>query len=111
MGDDLGVGFSNKRVVGLTQLLFELQVILDDAVVNYHNAPGAIAVRMGVFFSGPAVSGPACVSNSVGFVERAKPDNLLEVAKLPLSAAYFKQVALVDYCDTGRIITAILELP
>src|SRR6266850_1009187 len=111
MGDDLGVGFSNKLVVGLTQLFFELQVILDDAVVNYDNAPGAIAVWMGVFFSGPAVSGPACVSNSVSSVERAKPDNFFEVAKLSLSAAYFEQVAFVDHSDTGRIITAILELP
>ncbi|SRR5258705_8817308 len=111
MGDDLGVCLSNKLVVGFTQLFFELQVILDDAIVNYDNAPGAIAMGMGVFFSRPAVSGPACVADSVGSVEWAKPDNFFEVAKLPFGPAYFQQVAFVDHRDTGRVVAAILELP
>src|SRR4029077_4289833 len=111
MRDDLGVGLGHKLMVSLTQLFFELQVILDDAVVNYDNAPGAIAVWMSIFFSRTAVSGPARVSNSVGSVERAEPDYLFEVAKLSLSAANFEQVAFVDHRDPGRVVTAILELP
>ncbi len=70
MGDDFSIRFSHKLVIGLAQLLFELEIIFDDAVVNYDDAAGAIAMGMSVFFSRPAVSGPACVANAVGPVER-----------------------------------------
>src|SRR6185437_2474936 len=111
MGDDFGVGLSDKLVVGFTQLFFQLQVMLDDAVMNYYDAPGAIAMGMVVFFSYPSLSCPACVADSIGSVEWAKPDNLFEVAKLPLGPAYFQQVAFVDHSDTRGVVAAILELP
>src|SRR5260221_5482952 len=41
------------------QLLFQLQIIFDNAVVHDYDLPGAVAMRVRVFFGGAAVGGPA----------------------------------------------------
>ena len=74
MRDDFGIGFSNKLVVRLSQAFFQLQVVLDDAVVHYDHAAGAVAVRVSVLFGGPAVRGPTRVPDAVSAVERARAE-------------------------------------
>ena len=70
VGDDFGVGLGGELVAFFHELLFQGEIIFDDAVVNDDDRAGAIAMRMGVFFGGTAVSGPARVSDAVGAVER-----------------------------------------
>ena len=48
MSDDLGIGLGAEMGAALGQLLFELEIVFDDAVV--HNDDVAGAVRMGVGF-------------------------------------------------------------
>jgi hypothetical protein len=50
------------------------------------------------------------VTNSIGPVERAEPDDFLKIAKLSLGPTHFEQVAFVDHSDAGGIVTAIFEL-
>ena len=43
--DDLGVGLGDERVALLLQLLLQIEVVLDDAVVDDDDLAGAVAVR------------------------------------------------------------------
>ncbi len=86
VGDDLGIGLSGKFVAFLGQLLLEREIVFDDAVVHHHNLSRAIAVRMGIFFGGTSVRGPAGVADAIGSLERPLPDDLFQVAQFPLGA-------------------------
>ena len=91
------------------ELLFQLDVILDDAVVDHHDFAGAIAVRMGVFLGGAAVRGPARVADAVDAVERRDADRFFEIAQLARGAADFELAVVADDGDAGRIVAAIFE--
>ena len=62
------------------QLVLQLEVVLDDAVVDDDGAAGVVAVRVGVLFGGPAVGGPARVADAVVAGERRRLQDVLEVA-------------------------------
>ena len=62
VGNDLRVGLGGEAVAGLQQLLLEIQVVLDDAVVDYGDFPHLVG--MGVGLGGPPVSGPAGVADA-----------------------------------------------
>src|ERR1700730_19102271 len=68
--DDLGVGFGDELMAFALEPLFQLEIILDNAVVDDNNLTGAIAVRVGVFLGGAAVGGPAGVADSIGAFDR-----------------------------------------
>ena len=68
--DDLGVGLGLERVPLRLQLVLQLEVVLDDAVVDDDDAAGAVAVRVRVLFGRPAVRGPARVADAVHAVDR-----------------------------------------
>ena len=66
MGDDFGIGFGGELVAFFGQLLFQAEIVFDDPVVHDHDLSSAVAVRMGVFFRGTSVRGPARVANAIG---------------------------------------------
>ena len=68
-------------------------------------------MRMGVFFGGTAVRGPARVADAVGAVERLQPDDFFQVAQLALGAADLQTFAIAAHRDAGRIIAAIFQPP
>ena len=70
MRDDLGVGLGDEGVPFALQLLLQIEVVLDDAVVDDDDAAGAVAVRVRVLFGRPAVRGPARVADAVLAFER-----------------------------------------
>src|SRR5581483_3942537 len=84
VGDDLGVGFGDKLVTFFDQLALECNVIFDDAVMHNHNAAGAIAMRVRIFFGWASVRGPARVPDAVRAIERFLPNNIFQIAKLAL---------------------------
>ena len=47
------------------QLLLQIEIVLDDAVVDDDDLAGAVAVRMGVLLGRPAVRRPARVADAV----------------------------------------------
>ena len=64
VGQDLGVGLRLQVVAVGDQLVGELDVVLDDAVVDQGQAPGAVGVGMGVLLVGAPVGGPAGVADA-----------------------------------------------
>ena len=68
--DDFGVGFGDELVALVLELVLQLEVVLDDAVVDDDDLAGAVAVRVRVFFGRPAVRGPARVADAVVAVDR-----------------------------------------
>ena len=93
MGDDLGIGLGDEGVAFFRQLTLQFQVVFDDAVMHHHDAPGAVAVGMGVLFGRPAMGGPTGVADAVGALQRVLPDHLFQVAQLTRRAAQFQPVS------------------
>ena len=56
-GHDLGVGLGYELVSGRAQLLFQLQVVFYDAIVNHGHVAGKLG--MGVGFGRAAMGGPS----------------------------------------------------
>ncbi len=106
--DHLGVGFRGEDVPLFRQLLLQLHVVFNDAVVNNHNRAVAVAVRMGVFFGRRSVRGPAGVANAVSAVDGIQADHFFQVAQLAHGAAD-GQVAVLHHGKAGGVIAAILQ--
>ena len=87
MSNDFSVGLGGELVSFFHQLPFQAEIILDDAVVHDHDFAGAVAVRMGIFFGGTTVRGPAGVPDAVGSVDRLLADGLFQVAQFAFGAA------------------------
>lgn len=68
MGDDLGICFGEKFMSFFDELMLQLDIIFDNAVVDYHDFPGTVPVGMRIFFCGAAVGSPARVADSVNAV-------------------------------------------
>ena len=94
VGNDFGVGLGGELVAFLDELFLQAKIVLDDAVVHDDDLAGAVAVRMGVFFRGTAVGGPAGVSNAVGAMQRLLPDGFFQIAQLAFGAANLEAVAV-----------------
>ena len=108
--DDLGVGFGDELVALALQLLLQIEVVLDDAVVNDDNLAGAVAVRMRVLFGRPAVRRPARVADAVVAGDRIERDDLLEVRQLAGAAPQVDGPVVHDR-DARRVVAAVLEPP
>ena len=72
--------------------------------------PRAVAMRMGIFFGGAAVGGPAGVSDAVGAVERLEADDFFQIAQLAFGAPDLQAFAVAGDRDSGRVVAAILQL-
>ncbi len=96
MSDDLGIGFRLEDVPFGFELMFQGQVILDDAVMDDDDVAFAIAVRMRVLLSWPAMRGPAGVANAVAALDWILANGLFQIAQLAGSTA-----------DTQRFVIAI----
>ena len=68
--DDFGIRLGDELVAFLFQFVLQLDVVFDDAVVHDDDLARAVAVRMGVFFGGAPVRGPARVAEAVDAVDR-----------------------------------------
>ena len=68
--DDLGVGLGDEHVALPLQLVLQLEVVLDDAVVDDDDLAGAVAVRVRVLLGRASVRGPAGVADAVPAGER-----------------------------------------
>src|SRR5260221_4734565 len=92
------------------QLLFQLQIICDSAVVHDYDLPGAFAMRVRFFFGGAAVVGPARVADSVGALDGRVAQPLFEVAQFSGGAANFEFAVLRDDGDSRRVVSAVFQL-
>ena len=108
MGDDFRVGFGDERMALPLELLLQIEVVLDDAVVDDDDPAGAIAVRMRVLFGRPSVRRPSGVAEAIEAADRLTRDDLFEVGEFPRAATDVDAVA-VDDGDTGGVVAAVFE--
>ena len=109
VGDDFGISLGYKFVALADELLFELEVVFDDAVVDDDEAAGAVAMGVGVFFGGAAVGGPAGMADAEGAVDGLLEEDVFELAELAGSAAELEAVAIAADGDAGGVVAAIFE--
>jgi hypothetical protein len=86
-----------------------LEIVFYDAVVDYDEGAGAVAVGVGVFFCGAAVGCPAGVADAVGAVDGVFGEDVGEVAKLAGGSAELERMAASGYGDAGGVVAAVLE--
>ena len=108
--DDLGVGFGDELVPLPLQLLLQIEIVLDDAVVDDDDLAGAVAVRVRVLFGRPAVRRPARVADAVVAGDRIGADDLLEIRQLAGAAPQVDR-AVADDRHARRVVAAIFEPP
>jgi len=73
------------------------------------DAATAVAMRVGVLFSGTAVSRPAGMSDSVSSVERFETDYFFQVPELAFGAANLQAVAITGDRYASRVIATVFE--
>src|SRR4051812_31357479 len=91
------------------ELLLQLKIVFDDAVVNDNDFSRTVAVRMSVLFRWAPVRSPTCVADAIGSVEGLKPDSLSKIAKLAFGAAVLQPIPVTGDGDTRRIVSAIFQ--
>ena len=106
--DDFGVGLRLELVPLRLQLLLQLEVVLDDAVVDDDDAAGAVAVRVGVLLGGPAVRGPAGVADAVQAVDGLDANRVLEVRQLAGRPAQ-RDPFRADERHAGGVVAAVFH--
>ena len=105
MCNALGIGFGLKNVTGVLEVLADLLIIFNDAVMHYTDI--FRNMRMSVIFGGNSVSRPTRMSN---------PDLRSQILFLTLffqlgnasDGANTRKIIVSDNSDSGGIITAIL---
>jgi len=107
--DDFRVCFRSELMSFALQLLLQLQIIFDDAVVHHDDLPGAVAMRMRVLFGGAAMRRPAGVADSVSAFDGRFLQGFFEIAQFPGRAANFQFAVLRYDGDSRRIIAAIFQ--
>src|ERR1051326_6486654 len=107
MSNHFGVGFRREAMALFDEVLRERNVILDDAVMDNDNPPGAVAMGMGVLFRRPAVRGPASMANAICAIKRLEADDLFQVAQLAFGTQHLKTIAISADGYTGRVIAAV----
>ena len=108
MRDHFGVGFRRERVAGLLELVAQLFVILDDAVVDDGQATQR-DVRVRVAFRRHAVRGPARVRDADLAVRGVRFDRFLEHLDLADRAQSLELGGAVEYGDAGGVVAAVFE--
>src|SRR5438045_8580562 len=79
--------------------------------------PGAVAMRMGIFFGGASVRGPAGMADAVSAairsaartIDRRFLNDFFEIAKLAGCAANFQFARRIHNGNAGGIVAAVFE--
>ena len=99
VSDGLGVGLRAQDVPCRAQLLAQLDVVLDDAVVHDGDLARAVDVRVGVLLARLAVRRPARVPDAHAPGDRDRADRVAQVDELA-DPAHHRQVAVLEDRDT-----------
>jgi hypothetical protein len=109
--DGLGVGLGDERMAARLEPVAKRLEVLDDAVVDDRDPPGAVHLRVGVEVVRPAVGRPAGVCQPDRGVRRALGDRGSQVAQLAGALLHEHLALVVDERDPGRVIAAVFEPP
>ena len=111
MGDDLRICFRRENVPARRKLVAQCAEVLDDAVVDDGDAPGAVAVGMGVEVADASVGGPAGVAQANAGGGRLAAEGVLEHRDLTRTLLHEQLARVGDEGDARRVVTAVLETP
>jgi len=106
--DHLGIGGRGEDAALGLELLADLEIVLDDAVVDHRDGLRRVGVRVGVGHRRGAVSGPAGVADADVRLHRLPQDLALEIGDLADLPAQL-QNAVQRRGQAGRIVSPILE--
>jgi len=110
VSDDFRVRLGDEFVALALELLFQLEIIFDDSVVDNYDLAGAVAVRVRIFFRGTAVRSPACVADAVGAFDGRFLNDFFQITQLARGAADFQLPVFGDDRDARGIVAAVLQL-
>src|SRR5258708_8018161 len=108
MDDDLGVGFGSKDVAAIAKPLAQIEVVLDDPVVNYHDFRSAVEVGMSVLFGRLAVRGPPGVADADRTGHWLGLHDSLERGKLSGASAE-RYPPIVNDGDSRRAVAPVFQ--
>ena len=117
-GDLVDLQLGKHWIAARDQLGAQFLVVLDDAVVDQRDAPGAAVgrprpageMRMRVVLSRPAVRGPARVRDAGAALDAVAGDQRLQFGHPSGAAAAAQAAALVDRHAAG-VVAAVFEAP
>ena len=110
MRDDLRIGFGDELMALSLQLLFQIEIVLDDAVVDDDDLARAVAMGVGVLFGRPAVRRPPSMADAIVAGQRRQPDDRFKVGELA-SAPPKVHTAVAHDGHARRVVAAVLEPP
>src|SRR5690554_3563382 len=104
----LGVRLTGELASPCAKLIFELHVVLDDAVMRHHHLARAMRVR--VELSWPPVRRPARMTQTDAAVKRLAMERRLQTRQLPLSAADPDLALVIGDRNARRVVAPVLQL-
>src|SRR5712691_9207962 len=110
MGHHLSVGLRAEVVALRLEAHLELGVVLEDTVVDDHQPPAAVRVRVRVDVRGAPMGCPAGVAEACGPAQRVPLDELPQAIDLANAAADLEARPGL-HGEPGGVITAVLETP
>ena len=110
LGHHLGVGVRGEGGALLEQVILDLLVIFNDAVVHQGDGPVFADVGMGVDVVGLAVGGPAGVADAQTPLQvRAAVDQVGEHFETALTLFHLQSPAFGAHGDAGRVVAPVLH--
>src|SRR6185503_7132180 len=106
--DDFGIGLRAESMTVGEQALLDRGIVLDDPVVDDHQPPGAIGVRVRVSLGRPTVGRPARVAEPGRPRGGFSAETRLEMSDLA-QAPPDREVGAVEDGEPGGVIPAVLE--
>ena len=110
MSDNFRISFSDELMIFLPQVVLQLEIVFDDAVMNDDHAASAIAMRVGIFFGRTAVRGPTRVAYAVRAIDRIFLQDVFKIAQLAFGPANLQLVIFVNSGNAGGVVAAIFKL-
>ena len=108
VGHDLGVGGRGEVIAGGFELVAQLQIVLDDAVVHDGDTSGRVRVRMGIGLGGGAMRGPAGMPDAHVRLQGLLEHLALQIDDLADPATEL-ETAVERNGETRGVIAAVLQ--
>src|ERR1051325_2227005 len=109
MSDNFRIRFCFELVSVLLKLVFQANIIFNDAVMDNDDLASAVAVRVSVFLCRASMRGPAGVTYTITAFDRGLPQGFFEIPEFARSATDLDPSTLIDDRNTRGVIAAVFE--
>ena len=109
MSDHFRICIRDKLISFCLQLLFQLQIILNNPIMNHHNTLIFIKMRMCIGVRRfPMRSPPSMSDSKCSRHHAAAMSHLTQNLQSPLGLHHFNFCSII-YSNTGRVISSVLQ--